>query len=125
MNTLVINSIDRIDAVAETFLSLTNDYEVIAFNGQMGVGKTTFIKALCKKLDVIDQVTSPTFAIINEYATAWDDLVYHFDFYRINNLKEALDIGVEDYLLSGWKCFIECPKLLKQFFPIIVYLLIL
>jgi len=117
MNKLVITSIDQIDNVAQTFLSLTRDHDVIAFNGQMGVGKTTFIKALCKKLDVTDHVTSPTFAIINEYATAWGDLVYHFDFYRLKNTKEALDIGAEDYFLSGCKCFIEWPDIVEDMLP--------
>jgi len=111
MNKLVVNSLDQIDTVAEAFLALTAKYNVIAFNGAMGAGKTTFIKAVCKKLEVIDQVNSPTFAIINEYASVWGDLIYHFDFYRLKNLKEAINIGAEDYFYSGSKCFIEWPDI--------------
>lgn len=117
MNTLVIKSLDQIDQVAEAFLVLTHDYPVIAFNGQMGAGKTTFIKALCKKLDVVDEVNSPTFAIINEYATKWSELVYHFDFYRLKDLKEAMNIGAEDYFFSGNKCFIEWPDVVDDILP--------
>ena len=117
MNKLVVNSIDQIDQVAEAFLALTSMYDVIAFNGAMGAGKTTFIKALCKKLEVIDQVNSPTFAIINEYANIWGELIYHFDFYRIKNIKEAMNIGAEDYFFSGNKCFIEWPDVVDDILP--------
>ncbi len=117
MNKLIIKSIDQIDQVAEAFLALTKDYTVIAFNGEMGVGKTTFIKALCKKMEVIDQVNSPTFAIVNEYATGWGDLVYHFDFYRVKNLREAMNIGAEEYFFSGNKCFIEWPEVVDDILP--------
>jgi len=117
MNKLVIKSLDQIDQVAEAFLALTQDYNVIAFNGQMGVGKTTFIKALCEKIDVVDQVNSPTFAIINEYATKWGELVYHFDFYRVKNLKEAMNVGTEEYFFSGNKCFIEWPDVVEDILP--------
>ena len=117
MNKLVVNSIDQIDQVAEAFLALTSKYNVIAFNGAMGAGKTTFIKALCKKLEVIDQVNSPTFAIINEYANIWGELIYHFDFYRIKNIKEAMNIGAEDYFFSGNKCFIEWPDVVDDILP--------
>jgi len=117
MNKLVVNSIDQIDQVAEAFLALTSKYDVIAFNGAMGAGKTTFIKALCKKLEVIDQVNSPTFAIINEYANIWGELIYHFDFYRIKNIKEAMNIGAEDYFFSGNKCFIEWPDVVDDILP--------
>ena len=117
MNKLVIKSLDQIDQVAEAFLALTQKYPVIAFNGHMGVGKTTFIKALSKKLDVLDEVNSPTFAIINEYATKWGELIYHFDFYRVKNLKEAMNIGAEDYFYSGNKCFIEWPEVVEDILP--------
>ena len=117
MNKLVIESLDEIDSVAEAFLALTSKHNVIAFNGAMAAGKTTFIKALCKKLEVIDQVNSPTFAIINEYANTWGDLIYHFDFYRLKNLKEALNIGAEDYFYSGNKCFIEWPDVVEELLP--------
>lgn len=117
MNKLIIKSIDQIDQVAEAFLALTSKYKVITFNGAMGAGKTTFIKAICKKLEVIDAVNSPTFAIINEYASVWGDLIYHFDFYRIKNLKEAMSIGSEDYFYSGNKCFIEWPEVVDDILP--------
>ena len=117
MNKLVIESLNEIDSVAEAFLALTSKHNVIAFNGEMGAGKTTFIKALCKKLEVIDPVNSPTFAIINEYANTWGDLIYHFDFYRLKNLKEALNIGAEDYFYSGNKCFIEWPDVVEELLP--------
>ena len=117
MNKLIIKSVDQIDQVAEAFLALTSKYKVIAFNGAMGAGKTTFIKAICKKLEVIDQVNSPTFAIINEYASVWGDLIYHFDFYRLKNLKEAMDIGTEDYFYSGNKCFLEWPDVVEDILP--------
>jgi len=117
MNKLIIKSIDQIDQVAEAFLALTSKYKVITFNGAMGAGKTTFIKAICKKLEVIDAVNSPTFAIINEYATVWGDLIYHFDFYRIKNLKEAMSIGSEDYFYSSNKCFIEWPEVVEDILP--------
>ena len=117
MNKLVIKSLDQIDQVAEAFLTLTQGYNVIAFNGAMGAGKTTFIKALCKKLYVTDEVNSPTFAIVNEYATKWSELVYHFDFYRVKNLREAVNIGAEDYFISGNKCFIEWPDVVEDILP--------
>jgi tRNA threonylcarbamoyladenosine biosynthesis protein TsaE len=117
MNKLVIKSLDQIDQVAEAFLTLTQGYNVIAFNGAMGAGKTTFIKSLCKKLYVTDEVNSPTFAIVNEYATKWSELVYHFDFYRVKNLREAVNIGAEDYFISGNKCFIEWPDVVEDILP--------
>lgn len=117
-----IESIDKIGEVAKEFLATIkadyNDRKCIAFFGEMGVGKTTFITALCKELNVIDNVTSPSFAIINEYATDNSDkLIYHFDFYRIKSLKEAFDLGYEDYFFSGNYCFIEWPEKVESILP--------
>lgn len=90
---------------------------VYAFYGGMGAGKTTFIKALCEQMGVEEPVTSPTFAIINEYHTADDQSIFHFDFYRINKLEEVFDFGYEDYFYSGDLCFIEWPELVESVLP--------
>ena len=89
---------------------------VIAFYGQMGAGKTTFIKALCQELGVEEVITSPTFAIVNEYGTA-NDVIYHFDFYRIKRIEEVYDMGYEDYFFSGRLCLIEWPELIEELLP--------
>jgi tRNA threonylcarbamoyladenosine biosynthesis protein TsaE len=90
---------------------------VFAFYGKMGVGKTTFIKVLCKHLSAVDIVQSPSFAIINEYKTPTEESIFHFDFYRIKKLEEAFDIGYEDYFYSGSWCFIEWPELIEELLP--------
>ncbi len=90
---------------------------VFAFYGQMGAGKTTFIKAICSELGVSDIVQSPTFSIINEYKTKAGESVFHFDFYRIRSIIEVFDIGYEDYLYSGNYCFIEWPELVESLLP--------
>ena len=108
---------------AQQFVEAMGDRKVFAFYGKMGAGKTTFIKAICEALGVEDVVTSPTFAIINEYAFpsprkgAVGESVFHFDFYRIKNLREAYDIGCEDYFYSGCPCFIEWPELIEELLP--------
>jgi len=106
------------DAAAE-FLGLMGDYTVYAFDGAMGAGKTTFINALCKALGVEDDPTgSPTFSIINEYRSdTTAELIYHFDLYRIENLEQAFDIGIEDYLDSGALCLIEWPDRIDDILP--------
>jgi tRNA threonylcarbamoyladenosine biosynthesis protein TsaE len=94
------------------------DRKVFAFYGKMGAGKTTFIKAICEALGVEDVVTSPTFAIVNEYGTKQESgKVFHFDFYRIKNLREACDIGCDEYFYSGCPCFIEWPELIEELLP--------
>lgn len=93
------------------------DNTIFAFYGKMGAGKTTFIKAICEEMGVEDVVTSPTFAIVNEYHTAEDDLIYHFDFYRIKREEEVYDIGYEDYIESGCPCFMEWPELIENLLP--------
>jgi tRNA threonylcarbamoyladenosine biosynthesis protein TsaE len=91
------------------------DAHVFAFYGKMGAGKTTFVKAICEELGVEDVITSPTFAIINEYEG--DETIYHFDFYRIKKLEEVYDMGYEDYFYSGALCFIEWPELIEEILP--------
>ncbi len=117
MDTIIIENLNKIDESAKQFLSYFSEPQVVAFHGEMGAGKTTFIKAICKQLDVVDVVNSPTFAIVNEYETERNDLVYHFDLYRMENPEEALDIGFEDYLYSGRWCFIEWPEIASQYLP--------
>ena len=90
---------------------------MFAFYGEMGAGKTTFIKAICEELGVEDVITSPTFAIVNEYSLADGDCIYHFDFYRIKKLEEVYDMGFEDYFYSGALCFIEWPELIEEVLP--------
>ena len=112
-----IESIDKIDIAASSFLEQIKDKKVIAFNGDMGVGKTTFINALCKVMGVDGNVNSPTFSIVNEYETDNAQIIYHMDCYRINKIQEALDIGVEEYLYSGNYCFIEWPENIAPILP--------
>ena len=106
---ILIPSTEALESAAEEFVALMGDETVYAFTGEMGAGKTTFINALCRALGVEDDPTgSPTFAIINEYRSdTTAELIYHFDLYRIENLEQAFDIGIEDYLDSGALCFIE------------------
>ena len=102
---------------ARKFIDEMGENCVFAFYGKMGAGKTTFIKAICEALGVTDPVASPTFAIVNEYADAQGQPIYHFDFYRIKNLREAYDIGCEEYFYSGFPCFIEWPEMIEELLP--------
>jgi tRNA threonylcarbamoyladenosine biosynthesis protein TsaE len=117
MNTIRIQDIDHIREAAREFIEHIGDRRVFAFYGKMGAGKTTFVKAICEELGVDDIITSPTFAIINEYTSAKDDTIYHFDFYRIKKLEEVYDMGYEDYFYSGALCFIEWPELIEEILP--------
>ena len=117
-----INSLDSIREAARQFIDGIGQHRVFAFYGSMGAGKTTFVKAICEELGVDDVITSPTFAIINEYALDSDLLpdissVYHFDFYSIKKLEEVYDMGYEDYFYSGALCFIEWPELIEELLP--------
>ncbi|MCR5351055.1 MAG: tRNA (adenosine(37)-N6)-threonylcarbamoyltransferase complex ATPase subunit type 1 TsaE [Bacteroidales bacterium] len=115
---IVIRSLSEIDAAAEAFLRRIGDRRLIAFYASMGAGKTTFTTALCRRLGVrSDAVSSPTFAIVNEYRAASGEPVYHFDFYRINKAEEALDIGLYDYLDSGALCLMEWPENIEDLLP--------
>lgn len=115
---ITISSLDTIKEAAHEFISVMSDYTVFAFNGDMGAGKTTFIKALCEELGVNDITNSPSFAIINEYRSdTTAELIYHFDCYRLENEAEAEEIGVEDYFYSGALCFIEWPERVVDLLP--------
>ncbi len=109
-------SLEEINKVAELIVA-AQPHKVVLFNGQMGAGKTTFIKQLCKALGVTDATSSPTFSLVNEYEAANNQLVYHFDFYRLKNETEALDMGVDDYLYSGNWCFIEWAENIANLIP--------
>ena len=113
---IIINDIENIRAAAREFIQDMGNSHVFAFYGKMGAGKTTFIKALCEELGVDDVITSPTFAIVNEYSTPQDS-IFHFDFYRIKKLEEVYDMGYEDYFYSGSLCFIEWPELIEELLP--------
>lgn len=104
---LIIQSIETINSTARQFIDQIGDRTVFAFNGKMGAGKTTFIKAICETIGVKEIVNSPTFSIVNEYEAADGRIIYHFDCYRINTIQEALDLGAKEYLYSGNLCFIE------------------
>lgn len=111
-------SIDNIHDAAKTFINNMGTGKVFAFYGKMGAGKTTFIKAVCEELGVTDVITSPTFAIVNEYRSdTTGELIYHFDFYRIKKLEEVYDMGYEDYFYSGALCFLEWPELIEELLP--------
>lgn len=112
-----INSLDTIHEAAKDFIKGMGDGKVFAFYGKMGAGKTTFIKALCEVLEVKDVITSPTFAIINEYTDGNNNPIYHFDFYRIKKLEEVYDMGYEDYFYSGNLCLLEWPELVEDVLP--------
>src|SRR6266498_1171837 len=114
---LVLSSLNDLPQVAAEFLKLTKGKKQFALYGNMGVGKTTFIKEICHQLGVVQVVTSPTFALINEYTTEGKALVYHFDFYRINKLEELFDFGYEEYLYSTNYCFIEWPEKIEEILP--------
>ena len=112
-----INNLSEIHQAARQFLTEIDNQNVFAFYGDMGAGKTTFIKAVCEELGVQEPVTSPTFAIINEYRDKKGKSIYHFDFYRIKKLEEVFDFGYEDYFYSGNLCFIEWPELVESLLP--------
>lgn len=115
---IVVKDLTAIDAAAEKFLQEIKGHSIVAFYAPMGAGKTTFTTAVCRCLGIEeDAVSSPTFSIINEYKTASGDSVYHFDFYRINRLAEAMDIGLYDYLDSGCLCLLEWPENIEDLLP--------
>ncbi|MGP1549399.1 MAG: tRNA (adenosine(37)-N6)-threonylcarbamoyltransferase complex ATPase subunit type 1 TsaE [Prevotella fusca] len=114
---ITIKNLDTIHEAAKEFVKGMGEGKVFAFYGKMGAGKTTFIKALCEVLGVEDVITSPTFAIINEYTDGNDEPIYHFDFYRIKKLEEVYDMGYEDYFYSGNLCLLEWPELIEEILP--------
>ncbi len=114
---ITISSLDAINEAAKQFVAAMGSNRVFAFYGKMGAGKTTFIKALCTELGVDDVITSPTFAIVNEYTAGDGSPIYHFDFYRIKKLDEVYDMGYEDYFYNGGLCLIEWPELIESLLP--------
>jgi len=115
--TLKIESLETISTTARKFINLMGERTVFAFNGKMGAGKTTFIKAICEVMGVQETVNSPTFSIVNEYEAADGRIIYHFDCYRITRTQEALDLGAEEYLYSGNLCFIEWSENIAPLLP--------
>ena len=113
-----VASTEALPEAARTFVRAIDQATVFAFYGKMGAGKTTFIKAVCEELGVTDVVNSPTFSIVNEYRSdTTEELIYHFDFYRIQRLEEVYDMGYEDYFYSGALCFVEWPELVDELLP--------
>ncbi len=112
-----IPALDKIHEAARQFITLMGEETIYIFDGKMGAGKTTFIKAICEELGVREAVNSPTFSIVNEYETADGRIIYHFDCYRIKHLQEALELGAEEYLYSGNLCFIEWAENISTLLP--------
>lgn len=117
MRTIPISSLQELDSAAAQFLELAGEHLVIAFSGEMGVGKTTFIQALCRRLGVQVDINSPTFSLVNEYFTPAGNSIFHFDLYRIETQEELFDMGYEEYFFSGALCFIEWPEKARNLIP--------
>ncbi len=107
-------TLNQINNAAKQIINSSNNHKIWIFDGEMGAGKTTLIKAICKTLGVKDEVSSPTFSLVNEYKTKDGKILYHFDFYRIKNIEEVFDIGYEDYFYSGNICLIEWPEKVNE-----------
>jgi tRNA threonylcarbamoyladenosine biosynthesis protein TsaE len=107
-------NLNQINEAAKQIINSSNSHKIWTFDGEMGAGKTTLIKAVCKELGVVDEVSSPTFSLVNEYKTTGGKTLYHFDFYRIKNIEEVYDIGYEDYFFSGHLCLIEWPEMIEE-----------
>ncbi len=116
MKSIEIKNINELGRAAEEFVEAIRDASCIAFYGGMGAGKTTFIKAVCEVLGVVDVVNSPTFTIINEYSTATHP-IFHFDFYRIEKIQEVIDLGIEDYFYGDGICLMEWPERIEEILP--------
>ena len=111
------SDISGIDQVANQLISLGNNYPVWLLFGELGAGKTTLVSSICKKLEAIDPSSSPTFSIVNEYVLKSDNVVYHFDCFRLKSVEEALEIGIQEYLESGRLCMIEWPEIIEPLLP--------
>ena len=116
-NKIVINNLSELPIAAKQLLQTFPDKRIFAFIAQMGVGKTTFIKAICEELGVTDTISSPTFSIVNEYLSNKGIKIYHFDFYRIKSIEEVYDMGYEDYFYSNAYCFIEWSEKIQNLLP--------
>ncbi len=114
---ITIASTEELAKAAKEFIKIIDGKRSLAITGQMGAGKTTFIKAICEQLGVKDTISSPTFSIVNEYLTTKGDKVFHFDFYRIKTEQEAFDMGYEDYFYSKAYCFVEWPEKIASLLP--------
>lgn len=117
MNSLTISSLQDLDRSAERFLKLAGGHTIIAFSGELGAGKTTFIQAICRKLGIQVDVNSPTFSLVNEYFSPEGNSVFHFDLYRIDSPDELFDLGYEEYFYSGSMCLIEWPEKARELIP--------
>jgi tRNA threonylcarbamoyladenosine biosynthesis protein TsaE len=117
MEQFFAENISELKTVASQLINHMGDDRIILFNGHMGAGKTTLIKAICETMQVIEPVNSPTFSIVNEYSTPDGTIIYHFDCYRIKNVREALEMGAEEYLYSGNYCFIEWAEKIASLLP--------
>lgn len=118
MKRFLLNSERLLPQVADAVISKINSgVRMVIFTGEMGAGKTTLIKVICRGLGVSDAMSSPTFSIVNEYRDRANDPVYHFDFFRVKNNREALDIGVEEYFYSGHVCLVEWPEMINDLIP--------
>jgi tRNA threonylcarbamoyladenosine biosynthesis protein TsaE len=113
---ITVNSLADLPAVAQQLSDFAGDQKVFIFEGDMGAGKTTFIKIFCKHLGVDDVVSSPTYSIVNEYESPTGS-VFHFDFYRIKDIREAYDLGYEEYFYGGGTCLIEWPERIEELLP--------
>jgi tRNA threonylcarbamoyladenosine biosynthesis protein TsaE len=116
--TFIVPRLEDLPAATEKLLPYIKNNLIVAIYGSMGAGKTTLIKELCRQLGVADIVNSPTFALVNEYKTTDQRVIYHFDFYRINSLREVFDIGYEDFFFSGNLCLIEWPEKIESLLPL-------
>jgi len=114
---IVVNCISELNKISQSIINRIGDKDIICFYGEMGVGKTTLIKVLCEKLGVKDNVSSPTFSIVNEYVSLDGESIFHFDFYRMEKEEEAFDMGYEDYFYNGDLCLIEWPEKVKSIIP--------
>jgi tRNA threonylcarbamoyladenosine biosynthesis protein TsaE len=117
MQTIAINSLDELGSAAKNFISLVKGSRIFAFYGPVGSGKTTLIKAICRELGAVDVVTSPTFALVNEYRTRSGEMLYHLDLYRVNSVEELFDLGYEEYFYSNSIIFIEWPEKAEVLLP--------
>ena len=117
METLEIDSLRDLPDAAEAILAQAGDHRVVAFYGEMGAGKTTLIRAICDRLGVTDAISSPTFALVNHYVGDGGRNIYHFDFYRIDRLEEAFDLGYDEYFDSDALCLVEWPEKIEPLLP--------